>query len=117
MDSCSNGADCGFVILNPFNGGARDMDPATVHKLRNAVNAAKHAAHQAKMENCDVDDIDEAIEAVDHELLRPHPNKNTLTLYLNSLARSLIAVQSAREAREEIDDALRLAGLPSTWEQ
>jgi hypothetical protein len=93
------------------------MDKAAVHRLQKAVAAAKLAAHQAKLDNCDVGDIDEVIEAADLELQKPTPNRNTLTMYLNSLARSLIAAPSAREARDEIDKALRASGLPATWEQ
>jgi len=54
---------------------------------------------------------------VRQELAQPHPNKNTLTLFLNSIARSLIAAPSADDAREAIDHALRTAGLPANWEQ
>jgi hypothetical protein len=92
------------------------MNHADVHTLREAVESAKTAAHQARMDNCDVGDIDEAIEAVERELGKPTPNRNTLTLYLNSVARSLIGVPSARKACGEIDEALRGAGLPATWE-
>jgi len=95
----------------------RIVDPAAIHRLQKAVATAKQAAHQAKLDNCDVGDIDEALEALDLELAKPTPNKNTLTLYLNSVARSLIAAPSAREARDEIDKALRSSGLPATWEQ
>jgi hypothetical protein len=38
-------------------------------------------------------------------------------LMLNSLAKSLTADPSATEACREIDRALRLAGLPVTWNQ
>ena len=93
------------------------MDHAAIHRLQQAVNTAKQAAHQARLDNCDIGDIDEAIEAIDLELAKPTPNKNTLTLFLNSVARSLIAAPSAREARDQIDEALRSSGLPSTWEQ
>jgi hypothetical protein len=93
------------------------MNHAAVHRLQGAVEAAKKAAHRAKMDNCDVGDIDEAIEAVELELTKATPNRNTVTLYLNSVARSLIGVPSAREACGEIDEALRGAGLPATWEQ
>jgi hypothetical protein len=93
------------------------MDQAAVHRLQKAVAAARQAVHEARLDSCDIGDIDEAIEAVDQELARPTPNKNTLTMYLNSVARSLIAAPSAREAREEIDHALRASGLPATWEQ
>ena len=89
------------------------MNHCAVHRLQEAVEAAKRAAHQAKMDNCDVGDIDEAIEAVEQELGKPTPNRNTLTLYLNSVARSLIGVPAARKACGEIDEALRAAGLPA----
>ena len=93
------------------------MDPAARHRLQQAAAAAKQAAHEAQLANCDLGDIEEAIEAVAQELARPHPNQNILTLYLNSVARSLIADPAARDAREEIDHALRASGLPATWEQ
>jgi hypothetical protein len=93
------------------------IDAEAAHRIHKAVDAAKQAAHQAKLDDCDVGDIDEAIEAVDQELGRPHPNKNTLALYLNSVARSLIALPKARHACDEIDRALHLSGLPSTWEK
>jgi hypothetical protein len=96
------------------------MDHAAIHRLQKAVDTAKQAAHQARLDNCDVGDIDEAIEAieaVDLELAKPTPNKNTLTLFLNSVARSLITAPSAREACDQIDKALRSSGLPATWEQ
>jgi hypothetical protein len=93
------------------------MDQASVHRLQKAVDSARTAAHEARLSQCDVDDVDEALEAVEQELAKPTPNKNTITMYLNSLARSLIAVPLAHDARDEIDDALRASGLPSTWEQ
>jgi hypothetical protein len=64
-----------------------------------------------------VGDIDDAIEALNLELGKHIPNKNTLTLYLNSVARSLMTAPHAREARDEIDEALRSTGLPATWDQ
>jgi hypothetical protein len=93
------------------------MDQTAVARIHKAVEAAKHAAHEARLERCDVGDLDEAIETVDRELGRPSPNKNILTLMLNSLAKSLTADPSATEACREIDRALRLAGLPVTWNQ
>ena len=93
------------------------MDQMAVLRIHKAVEAAKHAAHEAKLDRCDVGDLDEVIETIDRELERPMPNKNTLTLMLNSLARSLTAVPSAAEVCREIDRALRLAGLPATWNQ
>jgi hypothetical protein len=94
------------------------MDQAVVHRIHKAVDAAMQAVRQAKnLDNCDVGDVDEAIEAIDQELGKPAPNKNTLTLYLNSVARSLKAVPAAEDARGEIEKALHFAGLPSTWNQ
>jgi hypothetical protein len=93
------------------------MDHAAIHRLQKAVATGRQAAHQARLDNCDVGDIDEALEALDGELAKPTPNRNTLTLYLNSVARSLIGAPSAGPARDEIDEALRSAGLPATWEQ
>jgi len=94
------------------------MDQTAVHRIHKAVEAAKQAAHRATtIDQCDVGDVDEVIETIDRELASQTPNKNTLTLMLNSLARSLIVAPSATEACQEIDRALRLAGLPSTWNQ
>ncbi len=94
------------------------MDQTAIHRIQKAVEAAKQAAHRATtIDQCDVGDVDEVIETVDRELASPTPNKNTLTLMLNSLAKSLIVAPSATETCQEIDRALRLAGLPSTWNQ
>jgi hypothetical protein len=93
------------------------MDEMAVHRIHKAVEAAKQAAHQATIEQCDVGDVDEVIETIDRELARPTPNKSTLTLMLNSLARSLLVAPSATGTVQEIDRALRLAGLPATWNQ
>jgi len=90
------------------------MDQEAVYRIHKAVAVARQAAHEAISDNCDVGDIDEVLEALDQELAKPVPNKNTLTLYLNSVARSLTAAPSARE---QIDHALRASGLPATWEQ
>ncbi|MFL6604547.1 MAG: hypothetical protein ACJ8R9_24865 [Steroidobacteraceae bacterium] len=93
------------------------MDHEAVHRIQKAVDAARHAARRAGLDNCDVGDIDEALTAVDQELAKPAPNQNTLTLYLNSVARSLIAAPIAADARNQIDHALKASGLPATWEQ
>ena len=95
----------------------RALTHADIRRLQEAVNATREAAHQVRLDSCDVGDIDEAIEAVNRELAKPIPNKNTLILYLNSLARSLLAAPHARAVRDEIDAALRSAGLPVTWDR
>jgi hypothetical protein len=93
------------------------VNQTAVLRIHKAVDAAKQAAHQARLDACDVDDLDEVIEGVDRELEQPAPNKNTLTLFLNSIAKSLAVAPSAEGACREIDRALRLAGLPVTWNQ
>ncbi len=93
------------------------MDEMAVHRIHKAVETAKQAAHQAAIEQCDIGDLDEVIETIDRELARHTPNKSTLTLMLNSLARSLLVAPAATETVQEIDRALRLAGLPATWNQ
>jgi hypothetical protein len=93
------------------------MDQEAVYRLQKAVAAARQAAHRARLDNCDVGDIDEALAAAEQELAKQLPNKNTLTLYLNSVARSLIAAPNAGEARNQIDHALKASGLPATWQQ
>jgi hypothetical protein len=93
------------------------VDHEAVYRLEKAVAAARQAAHQAQLDNCDVGDIDEALAAAEQELAKPTPNKNILSLYLNSVARSLIAAPTAAEARDQIDHALKASGLPATWEQ
>ncbi len=92
------------------------MDHEAVYRLQKAVATARQAAHRARLDHCDVGDIDEALAAAEQELAKPTPNKNTLTLYLNSVARSL-AAPTAEEARNQIDHALKASGLPATWQQ
>jgi hypothetical protein len=103
----------------PWSKGSQgaEMDQEAVYRLQKAVAAARQAAHRGRLDSCDVGDIDEALAAVEQELAKPTPNKNTLTLYLNSVARSLLAVPTAEEARNQIDHALKASGLPATWQQ
>lgn len=93
------------------------MDQHALERIRNAVDKAEQAARAARLDSCDTTDIDEAAEAVRQQLGLRHPSPTTLTLYLNSIARSLIGLAPARDALEDIDAALREAGLPATWEQ
>ncbi len=93
------------------------MDKHALERIRDAVDKVEHAARAAKLDSCDTTDLDEAAEAVRHQLGFPHPSSNTLSLYLNSMARSLVGIPAAHDALEDIDAALREAGLPATWEQ
>jgi hypothetical protein len=92
------------------------MDHEAVYRLQKAVATARQAAHRARLDRCDVGDIDEALAAAEQELAKPTPNKNTLTQYLNSVARSLLAARTAEDARNQIDHALKASGLPATWQ-
>lgn len=91
------------------------MQPATIDKLHQAIEAIRQVA-QADLSGCDVDDIDELIEPVERELHANLPNKRTLTTYLNSLARSMRADAAARTACLQLDEAMREAGIPTDWE-
>ena len=93
------------------------MDEKAREKIRGAIAQAQRATASAGLDSCDTGDIGDAIEAVSQQLSSPHPSLNSLTLYLNSIARSLIGVPQAWEALEQIDSALRASGLPATWEQ
>ena len=93
------------------------MDQTAIHRIHKAVEAAERAAHQATLDQCDVGDVDEVIATINRELASKVPNKSTLTMMLNSLAKSLTASRSASDACQEVDRALRLAGLPVTWDQ
>lgn len=88
------------------------MEQGVLDGIREAVRVVHKVAHSAKLDSCDADDIDEVISALDQELARPHPNKNTLATYLNSLARSLRAEPHAGNAYAQINDAMRAAGIP-----
>jgi hypothetical protein len=87
------------------------MERAHIDSIREAVRKAERAA-SAALDSCDVDDVDEVIASVEQELSRPNPNKNTLSTYLNSLARSLRSLPSAQGVCDQLDSAMRDAGVP-----
>ena len=89
------------------------MEHAAVARIREAVQAAQHLVHSGKLDNCDVDDIDELITSIDRELGRPSPNKNTLSTYLNSLARSLRSHPHAHGVSSQLETAMREAKVPT----
>lgn len=93
------------------------MDEKAREKIRAAIESAERATRSARLDSCDTGDIGDAIAAVSQQLASPRPSLNSLTLYLNSIARSLIGIPEARDALEHLDCALRDAGLPATWEQ
>jgi hypothetical protein len=92
------------------------MDQAAISAIRQAVDSAHRFAHASTFSSCDADDIDEIIEPVNHELQSGKPNVRTLSTYLNSLARSLRSDESARAVCDQLDAAMRAAGVPTNWE-
>lgn len=92
------------------------MDRTDIGNIRQAVAAAQQAAFAANFDGCDLNDIEEIIEPVERELQKPRPNPQTLTTYLNSLARSLRAYAPARSVCLQLDAAMRSAGLTANWE-
>ncbi len=92
------------------------MERTVIATIRRAVQEAQQAALAANFDGCDLDDIDQIVEPVERELQKEQPNEQTLTTYLNSLARSLRTYARARPACLRIDAAMREAGLPTDWE-
>jgi hypothetical protein len=92
------------------------MERQAVEALRAAISAAREAARSASLDACDVDDIEEIIAPAVAELEQPLPNVQTLSTYLNSLARSLRSQDRARRIVLELDAAMRQAGVPTDWE-
>jgi hypothetical protein len=65
------------------------MQPTDVKRIREAIEAASKFAHTTSLDGCDVGDIEEVLASIEQELKRPRPNAQTLTMFMNSLARSL----------------------------
>lgn len=92
------------------------MQRVNVDQLRQAIEAVRAAMQRAEFDTCDSADLDEIIEPVERELNAANPNPSTLSTYLNSLARSLRAEPSARNAVMKLDAAMRESGIPAQWE-
>jgi hypothetical protein len=92
------------------------MDRKALEGLREALAQTHALAHQINLDSCDVDDLDAVIAPAAAELDADLPNIDTLTTYLNSLARSLRAEPGARNAVLQLDAAMRNAGVPTQWE-
>lgn len=93
------------------------MQRVNVDQLRRAIEAVRAASQRAEFDTCDSADLSEIIEPVERELNASHPNPSTLSTYLNSLARSLRAEPSARNAVMQLDAAMRESGIPAQWER
>jgi hypothetical protein len=92
------------------------MDRHAVEEIQLAIDAARQAAQNGQFDSCDMSDLEEIIAPVESELRTTEPNKQTLSTYLNSLAKSLRANPSNRALCLQIDAAMRQAGVPTHWE-
>jgi hypothetical protein len=93
------------------------MDRSSLDEIRRALDAARDIARNGALDRCDVADIEEIIAPVETELRAPRPNMQTLSTYLNSLAKSLRSDPGSRSVCMQIDSAMRKAGVPTHWEQ
>lgn len=92
------------------------MDGAQLQSIHKALVAVQDAVTSMTFSRCDQDDVLELIERVESELHSTHPNVPLMCNFLNSIARSLRNQPEAREACLVIQDAMDVAGLPSTWQ-
>jgi hypothetical protein len=92
------------------------VDRSSLDEIRRALDAARDIARSGALDECDVADIEEIIAPVETELRAPRPNMQTLSTYLNSLAKSLRSDPGSRSVCMQIDSAMRKAGVPTHWE-
>jgi hypothetical protein len=91
-------------------------DRQALEGIRAALHDAREAARQAELDGCDLDDLELVLAPAEKELEAGLPNVQTLATYLNSVARSLRAVPSARNEVLKLDAAMRAAHIPTQWE-
>lgn len=88
------------------------MQRSSVEEIRRALDAARTAARDTSgLDRCDVADIDELIVPIEAELRAARPNLQTLSTYLNSLAKSLRHDPANRAVCLQLDTAMRNAGV------
>ena len=92
------------------------MERIAIEGIRQALIAARGAAQSAGLDGCDLDDLEDVLAPAEAELDAANPNVRTLSTYLNSVARSLRSVPSARNECLQLDAAMREAGVPTDWE-
>lgn len=92
------------------------MERNSVEEIRAALDAARDVARNGSLTDCDIADIEELIAPVETELRSTRPNIQTLSTYLNSLAKSLRSDPGSRGVCMQIDAAMRNAGVPTHWE-
>jgi hypothetical protein len=91
-------------------------DRHALDEIRAALHEAREAARSAQLDDCDLDDLDLVLGPAEKELDAELPSVQTLTTYLNSVARSLRSIPSARNEILKLDAAMRAAHIPTQWE-
>jgi pyruvate/2-oxoglutarate dehydrogenase complex dihydrolipoamide acyltransferase (E2) component len=94
----------------------RLMDGTQQAAIHQALVSVQHAVTSMTFPSCDQEDLIEAIDRVEEQLHINHPNLALMCWFLNSIARSLRAQPEARDACLAIEDAIGMAGMPSTWQ-
>ena len=94
----------------------RCMNTQHVKQLHEALASVREAVNSLTLSGCDKDDVFELMDRVDAELTSARPNDQTLSTFLNSIARSLRNDAKAREVCIKLEDAMRQSGLPSSWQ-
>ena len=92
------------------------MDGEQQTAIHEALVAVQHAVTSMTFPSCDQEDLMELIDRVEEQLHSNHPNVALMCTFLNSIARSLRAQPEARDACLAIEDAIGVAGMPSTWQ-
>jgi hypothetical protein len=92
------------------------MDGTQLAAIHQALVAVQQSVTSMTFPSCDQEDLIELIDRVEGELHSHHPNVPLMCTFLNSIARSLRAQPEAREACLVIEDAIGVAGMPSTWQ-
>ena len=85
-------------------------------QLHEALANVHETVSSMSLSGCDKDDMFELMERVDAELSSPRPNEQTVSMFLNSIARSLRNEPKAREACLQLEEAMNRSGVPSTWQ-
>lgn len=91
-----------------------NMEQATA--IHRALVSVQGAVTGMTFPRCDQEDVMELIDRVEEQLHCSHPNAALMCTFLNSIARSLRAQPEAREVCLTIEQAIEVAGMPSTWQ-
>jgi hypothetical protein len=85
-------------------------------EIHEALTAVHDTVGTLTFPRCDQDDMFELMDRVAAELAAPRPSAQTISTFLNSIARSLRNQPEAREACLRLEEAMERTGLPSNWQ-